>query len=159
MAVSDCSIGSNNLTLDELREVMASKNTEKLDVAHTFGQLASLSALCNGAEMDAAQADIPVEKRNIFGDATDTAVLRFSEIVAQGNVNYFRSCWKKVFELAFNSKNKFMIRCFAIARHEALDRTLTNQDATGFRDNDLSVLPYKTSKSEHACVLGELSLN
>ncbi|GAB0132368.1 hypothetical protein EsDP_00000808 [Epichloe bromicola] len=137
MAVSDCSIGSNNLTLDELREAMASKNTEKLDVAHTFGQLASLSALCNGAEMDAAQADIPVEKRNIFGDATDTAVLRFSEIVAQGNVNYFRSCWKKVFELAFNSKNKFMIRCFAIARHEALDRTLTNQDATEFRDNDL----------------------
>ncbi|QPG94227.1 hypothetical protein C2857_005430 [Epichloe festucae Fl1] len=137
MAVSDCSIGSNNLTLDELREAMASKNTEKLDIAHTFGQLASLSALCNGAEMDAAQAHVPVEKRNIFGDATDTAVLRFSEIVAQGNVNYFRSCWKRVFELAFNSKNKFMIRCFAIARHEALGRTLTNQDATEFRDNDL----------------------
>ncbi|KAG5960413.1 hypothetical protein E4U58_004658 [Claviceps cyperi] len=47
------------------------------------------------------------------------------------------SCWKKVFELAFNSKNTFMIRCFAISRHEALDRTLTSEDATDFEDNDL----------------------
>ncbi|KAK2590061.1 hypothetical protein QQS21_012260 [Conoideocrella luteorostrata] len=137
MAVSDCSIGSNNLTLDELHGKTSSASTEKAEVAQTFGQLASLSALCNGAEMDAAQADIPIEKRNIFGDATDTAVLRFSEIVAQGNVNYFRSCWQKIFELAFNSKNKFMIRCFTIARHEALERTLTNQDAKDFKDSDV----------------------
>ncbi|KAG6270172.1 hypothetical protein E4U48_003985 [Claviceps purpurea] len=139
MAVSDCSIGSNNLSVEELRKSMASDDNSSKDAesVRVFGQLASLSALCNGAEMDAAQADVPIEKRNIFGDATDTAVLRFSEILAPGNVNYFRSCWKKVFELAFNSKNKFMIRCFAISRHEALDRTLTPQDATDFEDNDL----------------------
>ncbi|KAG5916864.1 hypothetical protein E4U42_007466 [Claviceps africana] len=142
MTVSDCSVGSKILTVDELRRNMASddnnNDTEKqADEFHVFGQLASLSALCNGAEMDASQADVPIEKRNIFGDATDTAVLRFSELVSQGNVNYFRSCWKRVFELAFNSKNKFMIRCFTISRQEALDRTLTHQDAGDFKDDDL----------------------
>ncbi|KAG5950444.1 hypothetical protein E4U53_005040 [Claviceps sorghi] len=145
MTVSDCSVGSKILTVDELRRNMASdnddnnnNNTEKQDDAvHAFGQLASLSALCNGAELDASQADIPIEKRNIFGDATDTAVLRFSELVSHGNVNYFRSCWKRVFELAFNSKNKFMIRCFTISRQEALGRTLTQQNASGFKDDDL----------------------
>lgn len=139
MAVSDCSIGSNNLSVEELHKSMASDDSTSKDAdsVRVFGQLAALSALCNGAEMDAAQADVPIEKRNIFGDATDTAVLRFSEILAPGNVNYFRSCWKKVFELAFNSKNKFMIRCFAISRHEALDRTLAPGDATDFEDNDM----------------------
>lgn len=110
---------------------------EKSDISQTIGQLAAMAALCNGAEMDAAQADIPIEKRNIFGDATDTAVLRFSESVAQGNIAYFRSCWQKVFELAFNSKNKFMIRSFAISRSEALSRTLNAQDAGQFQNNDL----------------------
>ncbi|KAG5990417.1 hypothetical protein E4U43_004294, partial [Claviceps pusilla] len=140
MTVSDCSIASKNITVDELCKTMASNNDsseKQLDEAQVFGQLASLAAMCNGAEMDASQADVPVEKRNIFGDATDTAVLRFSELVCQGNVNYFRSCWKKVFELAFNSKNKFMIRCFTIARPEALNRTLTPQDATNFSNDDL----------------------
>lgn len=138
MAVTDCSIGSNNLSMEQLQQACKPGNAkEKSDTAQTVGQLAAMAALCNGAEMDAAQADIPIEKRNIFGDATDTAVLRFSESVAQGNVAYFRSCWQKVFELAFNSKNKFMIRSFAISRSEALNRTLTTQDAAQFTNNDL----------------------
>lgn len=138
MAVTDCSIGTNNLSMEQLHDTMNSGNVnEKPNVFQTFGQLAALGALCNGAEMDAAQADVPVAKRHVFGDATDTAILKFSESVAQGNVAYFRSCWQKVFELAFNSKSKFMIRCFTIARPEALDRTLTAQDASRFQGNDL----------------------
>ncbi|KIE01664.1 ATPase, P-type, transmembrane domain protein, partial [Metarhizium majus ARSEF 297] len=138
MAVTDCSIGTNNLSMEQLHDTMDSGNVnEKPNVFQTFGQLAALGALCNGAEMDAAQADVPVAKRHVFGDATDTAILKFSESVAQGNVAYFRSCWQKVFELAFNSKSKFMIRCFTIARPEALDRTLTVQDASRFQGNDL----------------------
>ncbi|KJK83981.1 Sodium/potassium-transporting ATPase subunit [Metarhizium anisopliae BRIP 53293] len=138
MAVTDCSIGTNNLSMEQLHDTMNSGNVnEKPNVFQTFGQLAALGALCNGAEMDAAQADVPVAKRHVFGDATDTAILKFSESVAQGNIAYFRSCWQKVFELAFNSKSKFMIRCFTIARPEALDRTLTAQDASRFQGNDL----------------------
>ncbi|KAG8424056.1 hypothetical protein J3458_000891 [Metarhizium acridum] len=138
MAVTDCSIGTNNLSMEQLHDALNSGNAkEKPNVFQTFGQLAALGALCNGAEMDAAQADVPVAKRHVFGDATDTAVLKFSESVAQGNVAYFRSCWQKVFELAFNSKNKFMIRCFTLAQPEALGRTLTAQDASQFQNNDL----------------------
>lgn len=138
MAVTDCSVGSKNLTMEQLRETMRAGNVnEKSDPSKTFGQLAALGALCNGAEMDASQTDVPVEQRNVFGDATDTAVLKFSESVAQGNVAYFRSCWQRVFELAFNSKNKFMIRCFTISRPEALDRTLPADDASQFESKDL----------------------
>ncbi|KAJ6439764.1 Na/K ATPase alpha 1 subunit [Purpureocillium lavendulum] len=138
MSLTDCSIGTSNMTVKDLQEKMASseKPGSQQSLA-PFGQLAALSALCNAAELDAAQADVPVAKRNIFGDATDTAVLRFSESLSAGNVGYFRGCWQRVFELAFNSKNKFMIRCFNISRREALKQTLDADAAATFGDNDL----------------------
>lgn len=139
MSLTDCSIGTNNMSVGSLKEEMASKKasgTEDTSVA-TFGQLGALAALCNAAEMDAAQPDVPIEKRNVFGDATDTAILRFSESLEDGNVAYFRACWQRVFELGFNSKNKFMIRCFKIARREAIHRTLHSEAAARFGDDDL----------------------
>ncbi|GJN71859.1 hypothetical protein Purlil1_4966 [Purpureocillium lilacinum] len=135
MTLTDCSIGTNNMTVKDLQEKMAS--SEKAGALGPFGQLGALAALCNAAELDAAQADVSIDKRNIFGDATDTAVLRFSESLSAGNVGYFRGCWQRVFELAFNSKNKFMIRCFNISRREALQNTLHADAAASFSDSDL----------------------
>jgi sodium/potassium-transporting ATPase subunit alpha len=138
MEVTDCAVGSNIVSMEQVHEAVgANKASGQSNGSQTFGQLAALGALCNAGEMDAAQADVPLAKRNVFGDATDTAVLKFSESVAAGNVGYFRSCWQKVYELAFNSKNKFMIRCFTIGRPEALGKTLTAQDAAQFQNTDL----------------------
>ncbi|KJZ76883.1 hypothetical protein HIM_03760 [Hirsutella minnesotensis 3608] len=139
MSLTDCSIGASNMSVESLKQDLAS---EKAGDAHDkktapFLQLGAMAALCNAAEIDAAQNDVPIERRNIFGDATDTAVLRFSESLADGNVGYFRACWNRVFELAFNSKNKFMIRCFTIARREALPFTLHDTAAESFTDDDL----------------------
>ncbi|PHH82146.1 hypothetical protein CDD82_6836 [Ophiocordyceps australis] len=133
MSLTDCSVGNVNMPVTSLLD----DKEKRLDA---FGQLGALAALCNAAEMDAAtQPDVPVAKRHVFGDATDSAVLRFSESLADGNVAYFRSCWHRVYELAFNSKNKFMIRTFKVVRREALSLTLNKEVADGFGDSDLLV--------------------
>ncbi|KAM3479241.1 hypothetical protein MY8738_005531 [Beauveria namnaoensis] len=138
MSLTDCAIGSLNLSTEELQQQLV-KNEKGGDspLRSTFGQLGALAALCNAAELDASQADIPLAQRNIFGDATDTAILRFSESIADGNVGYFRGCWQKVFDLAFNSKNKFMIRTFTCSRKEALPYTMHSSAASQFGDDDI----------------------
>lgn len=60
---------------------------------------------------------MPIHERKINGDATDQAVLRLSESL--GSVAQLRQDWKKIFEIAFNSKNKFMIRIMAPANQAA----------------------------------------
>ncbi|ODA76999.1 hypothetical protein RJ55_07516 [Drechmeria coniospora] len=138
MTLTDCSIGTSNTTVESLGREIASKREEGGDKRlGTFGQLGALAALCNAAELDAAQSDVPIANRNIFGDATDTAILRFSESLADGNIGYFRGCWRRVFELAFNSKNKFMIRCFNVTRRAVLKHTLQEAEAERFGDGDL----------------------
>lgn len=139
MSLTDCSIGVVNTTVRTLQDDVASKRTAGAQnmALGAFGQIGALAALCNGTEMDAAQADVLIEERHIFGDATDTAVLRFSESFSDGNVAYFRACWHRVFKLTFNSKNKYMIRCFSITRREALKNTLHAAAAKKFGDQDL----------------------
>lgn len=137
MSLTDCCIGASNMSVDDLKHTDESGDGSA--IRPPIDQLAGLAALCNAAELDAAQAGVPIAQRNIFGDATDTAVLRFSESLVPGNSGYFRGCWQRVFDLAFNSKNKFMIRCFNIARREGLARTLHPEAAGSFADGDLYV--------------------
>lgn len=137
MSLTDCSIGSLNLSVEELHQKLQEEKGGDLQLRSAFGQLGALAALCNAAELDASQADIPLAQRNVFGDATDTAILRFSESISDGNVGYFRGCWQKVFDLAFNSKNKFMIRTFTNSRKEALAHTIHSAGVDQFGDNDI----------------------
>lgn len=137
MTLTDCAIGSSSMSVEELQSKLGSAEKGNKEIGSAFGQLGALAALCNGAELDAAQADVPLAQRRVFGDATDTAILRFSESLTDGNVGYFRGCWQKVFELAFNSKNKFMIRTFTNSRKEALGQTLSAAAASQFSENDV----------------------
>ncbi|PFH57210.1 hypothetical protein XA68_15377 [Ophiocordyceps unilateralis] len=134
MTLTDCSVGSENVTVDALKKDLAAAHES--DTLAAFLQLGALAALCNAAEIDAAQAELPIEQRAIFGDATDTAILRFSESLADTSVAYYRACWQRVFELAFNSKNKFMIRSFSLSRREAISSTLDRESAELFADGD-----------------------
>ncbi|KAL7800286.1 putative H /K ATPase alpha subunit [Trichoderma ceciliae] len=131
MTVTDCAVASENMTVSEAKAIKVD------DTSSPVTQLGALSALCNAAELDAASPNVPAAQRKVFGDATDTAILRFSESLKDDNVAYFRSCWQRVFELAFNSKNKFMIRCFTIGRNVALSHTLTAEEAAKFQVSDL----------------------
>jgi len=70
--------------------------------------LARIAALCNRAEFKSAQEGIPVLKREVFGDASEAALLKCVEL-ALGNIVGYRSMNKKITEIPFNSTNKFQV--------------------------------------------------
>lgn len=73
--------------------------------------LAAVAGVCNGATFDPTTMDRPVEARLVNGDATDSAILRFAELlrpVASSN-----SEWTELFKQAFNSKTKYMLKILA----------------------------------------------
>jgi sodium/potassium-transporting ATPase subunit alpha len=76
--------------------------------ADVLNQIRLLSALCNAGEFDAATINMSIKDRKINGDATDQALLRLSE--SFGEVQQVRREWRKVAEVGFNSRNKFMVR-------------------------------------------------
>lgn len=133
MTVSDCAIGMQSMTLDELRSPIPFSRV----TGSAVSQVRAMASLCNAAELDAAGADLPLAERKIFGDATDSAVLRMAEHLEAGNVAYIRACWSKTFELAFNSKNKFMIRCFNNTRPECVGQTLSDAETSRFNESDM----------------------
>jgi sodium/potassium-transporting ATPase subunit alpha len=115
MAVTEYCIGSANVSVSE-----SALQQDAASPAAT--QLRAIAALCNAAEFDAADMDTPVHRRRAHGDATDQAILRFSEQL--GSVREMHQGWKRTFELAFRSKNKFMIRTFEMGQDEAAQSIL-----------------------------------
>jgi sodium/potassium-transporting ATPase subunit alpha len=72
-----------------------------------------IARLCNSAKLDERTADLPFEDQIIKGDPTDTALLRFSEPFSHPGIGISTSnllaSYAKVFEIPFNSKNKWML--------------------------------------------------
>lgn len=101
MFATDYSLGTTKLVVGESEKEMQSPATQ---------QVRAIAGLCNSAEFDQSSASLPLADRHIFGDATDQAALRFSESL--GPVSALRDTCKFIFELAFNSKNKFMAKAF-----------------------------------------------
>lgn len=108
MFVNDCSFGTTTYSTDSVREEM-NKTAES-----PIHQLRAAAGLCNAADFDAETLSQPLSDRRIFGDATDQASLRFSETL--GPVTGLRQAWRQVFELAFDSKNKFMAKAFTMGQ-------------------------------------------
>jgi sodium/potassium-transporting ATPase subunit alpha len=130
MTVSGCAVGGSTMTIEDARGQFGQSEA----LTHPVIQLRAMASLCNASEFDAATRDAPLADRKIFGDATDQAILRFAEFVDPGSVAYLRACWRKTYDLAFNSKNKFMIRCFSCVRPEAIPATV--QKNSPFNDRD-----------------------
>ncbi|KAK8245999.1 hypothetical protein IWZ00DRAFT_490613 [Phyllosticta capitalensis] len=120
MRVTDCLVGRDALTATEaagkvqLSRVAINILEPSLGCKH----MATIGAVCNAGEFDAATMDKPLAERKINGDATDTAVLRFSEGLVP--VQESRQKWRNVYRVAFNSKNKFMIQ---MARRDIFEET------------------------------------
>ncbi|KAK5726656.1 hypothetical protein LTR15_002544 [Elasticomyces elasticus] len=70
-------------------------------------KLAAVAAVCNEAEFDASTIHMQIGDRKVHGDATDSAILRFTESLTK--VSVLRATWRSVYKVAFNSKNKFAI--------------------------------------------------
>ena len=130
MYASDCSAGTKKMTPQGAREEVIRGESS----SNAIDQLRAVAGLCNAGEFDAASMHAPLDERKINGDATDQAVLRFSEIL--GSVAELRRMWRKRFELAFNSKNKFMIRVFSLLEPEGLQVALPANDASHFDRNE-----------------------
>lgn len=133
MYVTECSIGLECMSHTEARDEMLRREGVST-TSNAVSQLRSLTGLCNAGNFDAATSHQPLHERKIIGDATDQAVLRFSESL--GPVSDLRNMWKKTFELAFNSKNKFMIRTHKVVQLEGRSITLSAEEAKSFDDND-----------------------
>jgi sodium/potassium-transporting ATPase subunit alpha len=132
MFVTDCLVGTATFTPES-----ANHEADLKGKAGTL-QLRAIAGLCNAAEFDAASAKLPLHERIIFGDATDQAILRLSESL--GPVSDLRHLWKKTYELAFSSKNKFMIRTFSLAEPEGLGLALSPAETQEFKQADVYVL-------------------
>ncbi|PVI02299.1 calcium ATPase [Periconia macrospinosa] len=117
MVVTDIYAAGEEYTPEAARDMVAIVKSDNNITAlgkkreDVMDEVRLLSGLCNSAEFDASTMHMPIHERKINGDATDQAVLRLSESL--GSVAQLRQEWKKIFEIAFNSKNKFMVRVMA----------------------------------------------
>ncbi|KAL1882414.1 hypothetical protein Plec18167_002830 [Paecilomyces lecythidis] len=66
------------------------------------------SVLCNDAFFDPGMAHLPLAEREVNGNATDEAVLRFAETVNPGSTTKFEE-YERIYQIPFNSKNKWML--------------------------------------------------
>ncbi|KAF5859084.1 hypothetical protein ETB97_003326 [Aspergillus alliaceus] len=129
MFVTNCAISTSTLSPETARDRMVADG--RTSGVH---QLRAASALCNAAEFDASSTGLPLHERRIYGDATDQAVLRFSESL--GSVLEMRQAWRMTYELPFNSKNKFMIRTFNVAQPNGYRLALSPAEAMQFKQGD-----------------------
>ncbi|KAI9029564.1 hypothetical protein CLU79DRAFT_884486 [Phycomyces nitens] len=113
MFVSDACIYNEYLTSHVCRDVLVQKDisvVNKHALSHQVGHLQVVSALCNGSRFDPDTMHEQVRLRKTFGDATDSAILRFAEQTNPAStVADCREKSEKIFEIPFNSKNKWML--------------------------------------------------
>uniref|UniRef100_A0AAR2K563 Sodium/potassium-transporting ATPase subunit alpha n=1 Tax=Pygocentrus nattereri TaxID=42514 RepID=A0AAR2K563_PYGNA len=74
----------------------------------TWVSLARVAALCNRAVFKAGQESLPILKRDVAGDASESALLKCIELSC-GSVKAMRDKNKKVAEIPFNSTNKYQL--------------------------------------------------
>ena len=150
MVVVECAVGgSRSMSTDEARDaLLLRRSTDGIAEEHhplpqqgasALDQLRAVAALCNDGQFDAATRHRPLAEQTIHGDATDQAVLRFSETLgAAGSVAALRGAWSTKFTLPFNSKNKYMVRALALAHNKhGLAMALPAGTAAVFQPNDL----------------------
>ena len=125
MFVSDCAVNLTTFTPESAVEEFKAQKA-----GSGIYQVRAITGLCNSAEFEAESKEAPLTERHIFGDATDQASLRLSESL--GPVSELRADWNMVFELAFDSKNKFMARAFTLREPSGLSQCLLDQEAKNF---------------------------
>lgn len=140
MAVTDCLIGSSTLSATEAIEKIAG-DSDTNNKSPALKQLCIISAVCNAGEFDPTTIHLPISERKVLADATDQAILRFSESLSP--VDTSRGLWIKKFDLAFNSKNKFALRVSSPRDQSSLASTLSVSEIDGFDVQNDHVLMIK----------------
>jgi sodium/potassium-transporting ATPase subunit alpha len=107
MSVISVGFVDQEYTVDDFQRILSDENTSP---DATYHQLHKALVLCNGATFDATSAHLPISERQVNGDATDGAALRFVESV--GPASMIRKAHAQIFQIPFNSKNKWMLTMF-----------------------------------------------
>ena len=86
-------------------------NTKKhpLPRSPTWPMLSQVAVLCNKAIFKPDQEATPILKRETIGDASESGILKMTEILTKGLTTQQRKQWTKVHEIPFNSTNKFQL--------------------------------------------------
>ncbi|KAJ1956246.1 hypothetical protein IWQ62_005346, partial [Dispira parvispora] len=102
MFVNNARVGNDSLTTKDCQE-------RAFDRVPGFLQLLASARLCNAASFDPQSLHLDVAERKVNGDATDTALLRFSASYPVDERFVFEP-FDSLFTIPFNSKNKWMLR-------------------------------------------------
>ncbi|XP_022208920.1 sodium/potassium-transporting ATPase subunit alpha [Drosophila obscura] len=74
----------------------------------SFNALLLCSALCNSADFKGGQEDIPILRKDVNGNASEAALLKFAETV-YGGIGPVRRKHSKLTEIPFNSTEKYQV--------------------------------------------------
>nr|P05025.1 RecName: Full=Sodium/potassium-transporting ATPase subunit alpha; Short=Na(+)/K(+) ATPase alpha subunit; AltName: Full=Sodium pump subunit alpha; Flags: Precursor [Tetronarce californica]CAA26578.1 unnamed protein product [Tetronarce californica]prf//1109244A ATPase alpha,Na/K [Tetronarce californica] len=74
----------------------------------SWNALSRIAALCNRAVFQAGQDSVPILKRSVAGDASESALLKCIELCC-GSVSQMRDRNPKIVEIPFNSTNKYQL--------------------------------------------------
>lgn len=109
MTVSDCVVATEAMSANAAEGIIELNRGQKpARLVKALATLAEMSGICNAGEFDASTSHLPPADRKVHGDATDQAILRFAEALV--SVSFTREKWLRMFRVAFNSRNKFMIQ-------------------------------------------------
>lgn len=120
-------------------------------------------SLCNAADFDPATVHLPVHQRKTHGDPTDSAVLRFCESLdpddkGSGNdgkgVQGARNTGRIVYEVPFNSKNKFMVRIIDPVKSISGTAVSAAVDEPTVADEKATVVSEKNVGEHHLYIKG-----
>ncbi|KAI2800570.1 Sodium/potassium-transporting ATPase subunit alpha-1 [Blomia tropicalis] len=85
---------------------------------NAFEVAAIILTLCSKATFQPNQESIPIGRRLTYGDASESAILKFMEatLEIQSKVETVRQWWPKVAEIPFNSSNKYHLTVHRVDR-------------------------------------------
>ena len=95
-------------TIENCDTTETNTGTTSSSRGETENALLKIAALCNRAEFNPGQEATPILRRDCTGDASEIALLKFTEL-AIGNIVQYRKSNKKVAEIPFNSTNKYQL--------------------------------------------------
>jgi sodium/potassium-transporting ATPase subunit alpha len=117
MVVTSVSFVDKCMPVDEALSILSTDSSQSLPLEN----LHQASVLCNDASFDVLTMDRPVLERDIQGNATDGATLKFAELARTGMCGTISDASPRVFQIPFNSKNKWMLTIHKCSDSPAAD--------------------------------------
>lgn len=102
MHVNSASFIDQPVPINDFQHNLETENTEACIL-----RLFQAALLCNDATFDPATIHLPVASRQVQGNATDAAVLRFASMTKRSEKEHTKL--PRVAQIPFNSKNKWML--------------------------------------------------